>query len=665
MYRVIIISLLSFISIYGYSQVKRGNKLFDKFHYSEAIKIYDKDVDSKDAQKSFEATSKMALCYLYINDVENAAYWLNKTLNYEQAEPITHYYLANILVMKEEYKKAETHYLKHASLDNENAKSKAYAKFCREIHTIGTNNNIKIKNATILNSEYSDHSPIKFKNNIAFSTDRDINRTDVYRWTNSGFHQIYIAQDKSSDIFSLNMESPKFLERTFNRRYHSGPVSISKDKSRYFITLTLKDRKAMSKKNDFTSFLTLYWGNITNGEGEKMQEFPFNNNHYSVGHAALSEDGNMIIYSADTEENRENSNFYTSEYVDDKWTEPILLSDKINSFGQEVFPFLLNDSTLYFSSDGHLGYGGLDCFVSYKVNNEWQKPQNLQKPINSSYDDFGIYYLENGNEGFVSSNRPDGLGSDDIYVFKGATPEYICGYIKDKATNKGISNAHLFAKSSNSQLVDIAVSNDDGYFRIPFYKSSELSFRASKLGYQDEIYYYQTTIYNSDKPCIEYDLLLGNSKPDSLILEKKIYYNLDMAFIREDASKTLDSIIDMLNNNQRYLINVSSHTDNRASEYYNLDLSYRRAESVQRYFNFNGITQSRIILKGHGERKPYLEESKNNTLSEGQHQKNRRSEIKVMLPLSNTNNYDINYNKYKNGDIVPVHQFPINFFKQK
>jgi hypothetical protein len=191
----------------------------------------------------------------------------------------------------------------------------------------------------------------------------------------------------------------------------------------------------------------------------------FNSEDYSVGHPAISADGKKLIFSSDKPGGLGGSDLYVSELIDGKWSNPVSLGTEVNTFGNEVFPFLANDSTLFFSSDGHPGYGGLDVYQTELVQGKWTTPWNLKRPINSPYDDFSIAFSKSLTDGFVSSNRQGGKGSDDIYAFrnykrtplveaKPVIPENILasigGYVNDKITQTPIDPATATAPATST-----------------------------------------------------------------------------------------------------------------------------------------------------------------------------------------------------------------------
>jgi outer membrane protein OmpA-like peptidoglycan-associated protein len=351
---------------------------------------------------------------------------------------------------------------------------------------------------------------------------------------------------------------------------------------------------------------------------------------------------------------------------DVKWSEPINLGNKINTDGNEVFPFLDKD-TLYFSSDGHIGMGGLDVFRVEKKAHKWQTPQNLKAPMNSGGDDFGFILdrlnpLPEGSiqQGYFSSNRIGGRGSDDIYAFQQQIPPpadtlipvdtpkimlaiNLDGLVKEKLFNEagnpnsGLSAyANLMGASVQVSSKDTAFtigSDVDGTFFIRLDTATDYNLTATKPGYFTQVARISTKgiVLNEAHPdtTLQVEMILEKIFTNQEIVLENIYYDLDKAVIRESAKPALDELIVLLKRNPTLNIQLSSHTDCQGGTGYNEKLSQRRADAAVQYLIQNSINPDRLTSKGYGE-SILAVSCKCSDCTEDEHQRNRRTTFLVL-----------------------------------
>ena len=370
------------------------------------------------------------------------------------------------------------------------------------------------------------------------------------------------------------------------------------------------------------------------------------------------------------------SDLYISELINGEWQKPVNLGSELNTFGNEVFPFLANDSTLFFSSDGHLGYGGLDIYESVLVDGKWTTPWNLKLPLNSPYDDFSIVFNKNLTDGFFSSNRAGGVGSDDIYAFRNyhRTPvivkpveiiePLISGLVKDKKTLAPLDSATVFLLNSNNGEVLVLKTNSKGYFESPIIKGVTYIVKAMKPNFFDDCLSFSVTDdTNGVNNKISRDLLLDKYALNQVFKIENIYYDLNKWFIREDAKPSLDELVHILKQNP-LTVELGSHTDCRASSAYNNSLSGKRAESAVNYLIANGIDPQRLTYKGYGETMLINKCADGVACSEAEHQANRRTEFKITSinkPVANNGMIDLN--SFQSGDKVVKEKLGLDFFR--
>lgn len=322
------------------------------------------------------------------------------------------------------------------------------------------------------------------------------------------------------------------------------------------------------------------------------------------------------------------------------------LGAEINTAGNELFPYVADDAKLYFSSDGHPGYGGLDIFVVKRASGK-TVIENLRQPVNSTGDDFGIFLFK-ADRGFFTSNREGGKGDDDIYTFVNEDPDlkvvnyYLQGitYTPDSAGLRVLPNTKVSLVDAEGEVMQDYVTGTDGKFLFRVYENEDYDLVGETDGYLVKRQPYSTRGKGVDPNTLK-QLVTNVTMDTTLVLEKiavdkifvleNIYYELDKAEIRPDAARELDKLVQVLIDNPEIKIELSSHTDSIATVEYNMDLSQRRAESAVNYLIQRGISPDRLVAKGYGELRPIAR----NTHPDGTdnpegRQRNRRTEFKIL-----------------------------------
>ena len=402
-------------------QLKQANILFDQFKFSKAVSFYKKALTDKNETIRKLATCRLADCYRMMNNAEQASLCYTNAVQLTDVDPINYYYLGMSLRTMANYSEAEKAFKSYAEKVPSDFRGKLYAGYCNEIKQWKDFTPCaEVKNSGDLNSSYSEFGPMFYKEGLIFTSDRDIDMINDknYLWTSFGYLDLFLAQPLDNSDFWNGMTIPIKLPKTFNQRYHDGPASFTSDFKVIFTSRTINEKLKKNSSNIQTNYLKIYSANLSDKKKVSYKSFPYNSDNYSVGHPAISADGKKLFFSSNMPGGSGQSDLYVSELINDEWQKPVNLGTEINTFGNEVFPFLANDSTLFFSSDGHLGYGGLDIYESDLVNGKWTTPWNLKLPLNSPYDDFSIVFNKSLTDGFFSSNRKGGMGSDDIYTFR-------------------------------------------------------------------------------------------------------------------------------------------------------------------------------------------------------------------------------------------------------
>ena len=464
---------------------------------------------------------------------------------------------------------------------------------------------------------------------LIFASTRD---TGVVRRTFSArdglsFLDLYRAADpKSSSV-------AKKLKGKINTRMHEASAVITKDGSTIYFT---RSRGEIGNGKNNSSSLGIYRASLIDGKWDNIENLSINSNNFSNAHPALSPDEKFMYFSSDKPGGFGQSDLYKVEIFEDgSMGEPVNLDGMINTIGRETFPFVSAENHLYFSSDGHVGHGGMDVFYWDLLDEQILYPINLGAPLNSLVDDFAFSIDATGN-GYVSSNRPNGKGYDDIYsfvqleplekmqptsLFKKETDEETATPLTD--SDKDVSK-DKFNKINSLKTDSEKNANKVAAHLVPVQRNSEKKMHPAdmKNGDREE----QAQENNAQAEQNIFKLFKGDDLSHALGI-KVIYFDLNKAIISSEAAVQLDKVSAVMQKYPDVKIEIRSHTDSRASKAYNLNLSKRRAKATMEYLLQKGIASERLSYKGVGETQPVNECTDGKLCSEKQHQQNRRSEF--------------------------------------
>ena len=373
--------------------------------------------------------------------------------------------------------------------------------------------------------------------------------------------------------------------------------------------------------------------------------------------------GKKLYFSSDADFGYGGKDLYvTNRGATGEWDSPMNLGPRVNTFDDEMFPFISKGGKLYFASNGHYGIGGLDLFKAEKRGRIFTNVSSLGYPINSGADDFSIQVVESDDDsvqitGYMASNRKGGLGSDDIYFFeKRLTPApklppavyILAGTIKEKhyvnpkdpkSEVRGLKplggvTINIFDnKSNNPYLLDEINSNELGKFEYQLDPDADFL-----LDYHKNCYFNLKSTVSSknlngedgDTIYIETSAVLDRVFEELEFTINNIYYDLAKWQIRPDAALVLDSIVNFLNQNPTLKAELGSHTDARGGDDYNANLSQKRAESAVSYLIEKGISANRLSARGYGETRLVNECTDGVDCPEEKHQENRRTTFKII-----------------------------------
>jgi outer membrane protein OmpA-like peptidoglycan-associated protein len=615
-----------------FGKQKKADALFNSFSYVKAIDVY-KEMLANNYNAEY-AKRRLADCYSMLRDPQNAAIYYADAVKQPNIDP--EYYLNYALTLRalKKYDESDVWLNKYKETGVVDSRTQRIIEDKNFITNIYGLKQQYFSKPVSFNSELSDFGAVEKNGVVTFASSRDkglgIKRT--YSWNQQPFLDLYNTKRDGDKYLDA-----KKVEGDVNTRFHEGQVSVSKDgKTMFFTRNNFNDGKKATDGSGVNN-LKIYKATL-NDEGKwvNIKELPFNSNNYSVGHPSLTSDGSTLYFASDMPGGKGKSDLYKVSVSGDTFGTPVNLGDKINTEGNELFPFVHNDGNLFFSSDGLQGLGQLDIFTT--VNDQdgnIQEIINLGVPVNSPMDDFSFFLNDSGETGFIASNREGGMGDDDIYGFDKVPLFSIKGTVTDAINKQPIKDAKIVIKDKDGNQIADLVTDDKGQYSINVDRETTYTVEASHPKYQAEPSKIADTRNSKGKTFVQVDFEL-DPVPDVDVLAgvviENIYFDFDKHNIRNDAKTELNKVADlMLMTYPQMAIEIGSHTDSRGSFKYNEALGIRRANSTHDYLVSRGVDPKRIKkAEGYGEYNLVNDCKDGIDCSEEAHQLNRRSVFTVL-----------------------------------
>lgn len=465
--QILILFLLVTVGSPLAAQIKRGDRFFYAGDYARAIPAYERGLRKSNDAKAME---NLANAYRITKNYVKAEEWYSKTVAANpNCGPLVHFYYAMTLKNNGKIPEAKAELNKFMGLEPNSAIGKEQVEALDNIQVwLSQTPLYAVKNVGGLNSPESDMAPAIFDNGLLFSSDRG--ETDVLNGENAGtgraFYAVYYTDKKGEQDDSVSFNKPKKLAKAINKDYHNGPVSVTGDGNAMAFNRVSHHLKLRSQ--GFVNRPKIYFVEKKGKSWKNETEFPYNSDSYSCAHPALSADGNTLYFSSDMEGTLGGNDIWMSKKEGGAWSKPVNLGANVNTPGNEVFPYLRKDGTLYFSSDGHGGLGGLDIFSSQYDNNVWGEAVNQGVPLNGATDDFGIVFNAEGNRGYFTSDRAGGRGSDDVYSFK-VTAKFVNirgTLLAGKSQTEIVPNTKVELLTKDGKLVKTVTTDAQGNFKF-------------------------------------------------------------------------------------------------------------------------------------------------------------------------------------------------------
>lgn len=670
---IIVILVLLMIQTTLAQRRTRADRFFEKGDYTNAAKYYEEELGE---QRHKKAVENLAVCYYNTFQYREASRYLKQFVKGKYGEKdkaydnIYNFKLYQVLSALGDYETGLDYfklYKENLTLNLDKPKS------------IETIEEFKLKNPDYIvkkanfNSDASDFGAIKLQDSVYFTSDRDNKQLlgKKYKWTHQPFLDIYAVKvnEKLDSVGTLAV-----LPTTINSKLHEGNFCFSKNGNTIYVSRSNTDqgKKVFNEKR--SNNIHLYKSTKTNGVWGDLKKLPFCKNGFSYQHPTLSLDGEKLYLSSNQTGGFGSFDLYeVAIKSDDSYGELVNLGNTINTPNREHFPFVSDKGNLFFSSNGHLGLGMLDVFVSEKIKGEFTRPINLGVPVNSRYDDFNLNYF-NEKEGFFSSNRKK---NDDIYSFKQTGEIFIREYIntfeiRDVETEAYVPNSNVVLVDKKGKEIYVNTLDSIASFNVnllagnyhlkannELYKANELGVKVVEQQDQTHVLYLtKIPLPPPPPPLSPLEVLMEEKNIDKDLKEKDperfkmltdtdgppivekdgklffdlepIYFDFDMWNIRKDSRIVLNELAKKLERYPNIHLKISSHTDSRGTARYNQILSERRAESTRNYLALEVyINARRFTFAGFGEFQPIVSCPLMDCTDE-EHQLNRRSEFEII-----------------------------------
>jgi outer membrane protein OmpA-like peptidoglycan-associated protein/tetratricopeptide (TPR) repeat protein len=649
--------------------IYKAQKQMGKYNYSGAVVTLKKAAEKEKTHNA--ALPLLADCYRLQHDIINAKAAYAQAVTIPGAKPETYFYYAQTLQSTGNYEKAREMYLKYAQMNPSDSRGSLFAAHCDSV--LGPWKMIKpVYDVTLtnnVNTTESDFGPAFYDGKLVFASDFTsvAGEGKKYGWTGRGYLNLIKSEPVTAGDFWGEMEKTSEFENKFNQPYHDGPATFSAEGNTIYFTRSFFG-KAKRKGIYKTNLLKIYYSTKTDGTWGEIMPFFLNSKDFSVGHPSLSADGQTLYFVSDMPGGQGGTDIWMCKREGEKWGPPGNLGKTVNTSENEMFPSMHGDGVLFFASNGHPGYGALDIFRTKTESGLWTIPENLHPPINSSFDDFAIAFAPGDKNGFFSSNRPEGVGSDDIYAFRDAEPmpvlpAYITGLVRDKTTMQPLAGATVFLYNPSSGNVRVLKTGADGIYKAEVNKPTDFLVKAMMPDYiADCSPFAIAEVKPGTTTSAPRDLLLDKLTVNKTFSMQNIYYDFDKSNIREDAKPELDKLVLFMNENQ-VNVELGSHTDCRGSAAYNDKLSQKRADAAVIYIVSKGIEKSRVTAKGYGEQQLTNKCADGVACSSAEHQANRRTEFKITgLTVSVSVPDQFDPAKYAEGQEFNDKLLPLDFF---
>ena len=646
---LLIILLVVVSSLEGTAQKRKAERAYSSFSAGEYFDAIDqfKDAYSKtkkaDKESRTELVFMIAECYRLSNDPKNAETWYKLAVKSSYSKPDAQFWLAESLKKNGKYPLAIDEFKRYKQVAPSDARADQEIRACElSVEWLRNPESYKIEELKDINSKESDFSPAYGRNDfgmIYFTSSRDAaagNKT--HGATGQRFTDIF-----ESRIDKKSKWSTPVPVGVINSEAEDGTPSFSADYEELYFT------RCEAGKREKKGCIIMY-SKKTGDKWSDPKNIGILPDSLIAAHPSISHDGSTLYFVSNIAGGFGKKDIWkVTRSGGGAWSKPVNLGPDINTPGDELFPYIREDGTLYFSSDGQIGMGGLDIFKAKPQPDGSWIVQNMKPPINSFADDFGIAFEGMNERGIFSSTRK-GKGNDELYSFELPPLKFnVTGLVKDEKTGTAIPSSLVQLIASDGSNLQAETGNS-GDFKFALKADVDYIFLASKRGYLNGKEKETTKGQEKSREFMVTILLTAFDKPIEL---PNILYDFGKWDLRPESMVSLDKLVETLLDNPNVTIELMSHTDSRDTEEYNQNLSQKRAQVVVQYLIDKGIEPGRLLAKGYGESTPkvvdpniaaqnsflkagttlteqYINSLANDEQKEIAHQINRRTEFKVL-----------------------------------
>lgn len=603
--------------------LKKTNQLYEMRSYAAAIEGFEAE------ERTAENLEKLGDCYYYIGNVQKATSTygeLNDTYivepddavlfrygqalkgikKYEEADKMLAAYFGkphNSFAFMEEVRKTTPHVFEVTPVGNTNGKEDFGLSFFG-------------------------------KDRVAFASARNTDNP-IYVWNNTPYLDLYNGTINEQNQLTDVVPFPKEI----NTNSHESNATFNSDGTKIYFNRT--NKKRLDNGEGKVANIKIYQADLVDEVWTNVRPLAFTSDLFNTEHPSLSKDGSTLYFASDMPGSLGSYDIYKVPIMQDGITGvPVNLGPLVNTAEREQFPFISDNNTLYYSSNGHQGFGGLDVFRSVQVNGTFANPVNLGEPLNGPMDDFNYVVKETKNSGFVSSNRS---GEDKIYTLKREdnylTKYLVTGVVQDKNSLALLPGSLVTLFDENKKVLQDTIVKADATYLFKIEPNKKYTVRGTRKLYIPFDVDFSTDTHGK----ISHNILLNlesykdaedriteNQRGDVQVNLERIYFDFNKWNIREDAAVILGTLVDLLKKYPEMEIEVASHTDARGSNDYNLSLSKKRAASTLAFLVGQGIDRNRLRSIGYGEEQPLNQCVREGICTDDEYDINRRSEFTLL-----------------------------------
>lgn len=653
--KLCLLALISLMySCVGSGKIKDGRVAFETKQFALAADLFLSEYrDAQNVESQAEIAFMLGQSFRRMNDEPQALLWYRQSYELLPSnERLLEY--AYALKRAEQYTAAVRAFEELQKNTGRIAEFRKEISICKQAEiwkSSQQNSNFQVS-AIAGNSSESEYGVYVIDENLILFTSDGlfVDNRDQYSWTGNRYSDLFVRNKKTGEMIPLGPP--------VNTDANEGAAVLSRDRKELYFT-------RCSGPENRDAYCAIFQSNNINDQWSEPKPISWSVGDHNDGHPWISANGEVLFFSSNRPNGQGGYDIWLSQRVDGIWQEPINLGPTVNTAGDEKFPTLDSD-TLYFSSDGKAGMGGLDIFKTYLLaDGRWAPPENLKAPVNSGGDDFG-FTIDRFSKvkhpvifsGYLSSSRKGTLGSDDLFRFeyrdrvqedkpaadaarlfvtvKVLEPQYNRPGVPNTGVKSYLSIADVDVEFQSFRNLDQAiqeVTSNSGIAVTEIDWEQAYRIKASKEGYlTSEIELdavYRDLFKASRDSTVNLEVVLTPIiKGQEFILEN-IYYDFDRWEIRDDAKPTLNDLTILLFNNPGIQIELSAHTDCRGEFEYNKVLSQKRAQSAVDYIVSQGIASNRLVARGYGESQAIVD-CECESCTEDQHQANRRTSFKIL-----------------------------------